>query len=157
MWNTSFFWIHVLCSSWLEICTAYRVSRHLVQKSRTIFLCSAQQNLPKIMESAAPSGELKVAEFFSGIGGWSSAFSLQSNLEFSVVAAYDVNIVSNLVYKHVYGHTPSSTSIESLSVKTLEALGADIWVGRFFYSSPRCASFFYSSGLCFEFDLTLCV
>ena len=81
------------------------------------------------MESLEPLSKLKVAEFFSGIGGWSSAFSLQRNLEFKVVAAYDVNIVSNVVYKHVYGHTPSSTSIESLSVKTLETLGADIWVG----------------------------
>lgn len=154
MWNTSFFWIHVLCSYWLEICTAYRDFRHLVQRSRTSFLCSARPKLTETMESVAPSGELKVAEFFSGIGGWSSAFSLQSNLEFLVVAAYDVNIVSNLVYKHVYGHTPSSTSIESLSVKTLEALGADIWVGQFFYSILRCDFFFRHPGLCFDFDLT---
>lgn len=71
---------------------------------------------------------LKVVEFFSGIGGWASAFELQKDLKFNVVAAYDVNSISNEVYKHVYGMMPSSSSIESLSIKKLEAHGADIWV-----------------------------
>jgi hypothetical protein len=131
MWNTSknsFFWIHILCSSYLEICTAYRVPRYFLQRKSSVLLHLAQVNCVESMESVAPLSKLKVAEFFSGIGGWSSALSLQNNLEFTVVAAYDVNIISNVVYKHVHGHTPSSTSIESLSVKTLEALGADIWV-----------------------------
>ena len=73
---------------------------------------------------------LRVVEFFSGIGGWSSAFELQEGLKFNVVAAYDVNSVSNDVYKHVYGLMPCSSAIESLSLKTLDAHNADIWVSK---------------------------
>ena len=73
---------------------------------------------------------LRVVEFFSGIGGWSSALKVQDGLKFDVVAAYDVKSVSNEVYKHVYGITPCSSAIESLSLKTLEAHNADIWVRK---------------------------
>ena len=71
---------------------------------------------------------LKVVEFFSGIGGWSSALKLQKTLKFDVVAAYDVNSISNEVYKHVHGIIPSSSAIESLSLKLLESHKPDIWV-----------------------------
>lgn len=71
---------------------------------------------------------MKIVEFFSGIGGWASSFKKQKDLKYEVVAAYDVNSISNEVYKHVYGKMPCSSAIESLSLKTLEAHGADIWV-----------------------------
>ena len=78
---------------------------------------------------AVPVDEtIKIVEFFSGIGGWSTSCKRQSNFKYQVVAAYDVNSISNEVYKHVYGQMPCSTAIESLSVKTLEAHSADMWV-----------------------------
>jgi hypothetical protein len=78
---------------------------------------------------------LRVVEFFSGIGGWASALQLQKDLivDFHVVAAYDVNSVSNEVYEFNHNHKPSSSSIESLTVKVLDSLEADIWV-----MSPPC-------------------
>lgn len=67
------------------------------------------------------------------IGGWSSALNLQKGLHYEVVAAYDVNSISNEVYEHNYCKKPSSSAIESLSLKTLDALRGDIWV-----LSPPC-------------------
>jgi tRNA (cytosine38-C5)-methyltransferase len=78
----------------------------------------------------------KVIEFFSGIGGWASALDKQKDLKHEVVACYDVNSVSNEVYEYVYRKLPSSSSIESLSSKTLDAFQADIWV-----MSPPCQPF----------------
>lgn len=77
--------------------------------------------------------KLKVIEFFSGIGGWHSALNHLPHFPSEVIAAYDVNPMSNAVYEHVYGLKPSSQSIESLSVKSLDALSADIWC-----MSPPC-------------------
>ena len=82
------------------------------------------------VDSALSSESFRIVEFFSGIGGWAKAFESQKDSIFNVVAAYDVNSVSNEVYLHVYGKNPSSTAIESLSLKTLEALDADIWVRK---------------------------
>lgn len=62
--------------------------------------------------------------------GWTSALKLQKDLsvDFDIVAAYDVNVVSNEVYEYNHSKKPSSSSIESLSVKILDTLKADIWV-----------------------------
>ena len=84
---------------------------------------------------------LRIVEFFSGIGGWASAFESLVDLEFKVVAAYDVNMISNEVYEHVYGSRPSSTSIESLTLKVLESLAADIWVRKESASLVVCTSY----------------
>ena len=77
--------------------------------------------------------KLRVVEFFSGIGGWHSALNHLSLFPSEVVAAYDVNPMSNAVYEHVYALKPSSQSIESLTVKSLEDLSADLWC-----MSPPC-------------------
>ena len=88
---------------------------------------------------AVPLDEtIKIVEFFSGIGGWATSFKRQCNFKYEVVAAYDVNSISNEVYKHVYGQMPSSTAIESLSLKTLEAHRADMWVRKMMISLPDC-------------------
>lgn len=97
-------------------------------------------------EISAPCKTMKIVEFFSGIGGWAKAFESQKNSNFNVVAAYDVNSVSNEVYMHVYGKKPCSSAIESLSLKTLEALDADIWVRKtLHYCSVLVIYFIYAT------------
>jgi tRNA (cytosine38-C5)-methyltransferase len=75
---------------------------------------------------------MRTLEFYSGIGGWSSALKLQG-LDHTVVAAFDINTVSNEVYEHNYGRKPSSKSLEALTEKYLNSLEIDLWV-----MSPPC-------------------
>lgn len=75
---------------------------------------------------------MRVLEFYSGIGGWSSALRMKG-IEHEIISAFDINTVSNEVYKHNYGNQPSSKSLETITVKYLNSLQADLWV-----MSPPC-------------------
>ena len=81
---------------------------------------------------------LRVVEFFSGIGGWHSALNRMDGARpVDVVAAYEVNTVANTVYEYVYSKPkPSSQSIDTLTVKALDGLRADVWC-----MSPPCQPF----------------
>jgi C-5 cytosine-specific DNA methylase len=118
-------WLVALCLSFPELCSSYRATPTFAGRYRLRMSTSISDAK---VEISASTKTLKVVEFFSGIGGWAKAFESQKNSNFNVVAAYDVNSVSNEVYKHVFGKNPCSSAIESLSLKTLEALDADIWV-----------------------------
>ena len=56
---------------------------------------------------------LRVIEFFSGIGGWRSALS-QVTEEYDIVIALDINPIANLVYSSRYHCQPSNVSQISL-------------------------------------------
>ena len=121
------FVLHILISP-VIVCRAFhRYSIPSYRHSEASIGMSGLSDNEKI--KAVPLDEtIKIVEFFSGIGGWSTSCKRQSNFKYQVVAAYDVNSISNEVYKHVYGQMPCSTAIESLSLKTLEAHSADMWV-----------------------------
>ena len=78
-----------------------------------------------------------VLEFYSGIGGWKYALS-QSGASFRVVGAFDINTIANDVY--TFNDTerlqPSPRNIETISVKYIESLQANMWV-----LSPPCQPF----------------
>lgn len=86
-------------------------------------------------EALAEKEELTAIEFFSGIGGWSSALR---NIGFScrVVQAYDINTAANEVYEANYHHKPSGKSILNLTSTLLDKLSAKIWM-----MSPPCQPF----------------
>ncbi|KAJ2712441.1 hypothetical protein H4R19_002752 [Coemansia spiralis] len=76
---------------------------------------------------------LRVAEFYSGIGGMHAAL-LEAEVECEVVRAFDINTVANDVYRHNFGSVPvMQRSIESLPMTMYEALRAELWT-----MSPPC-------------------
>ncbi|KAJ1995161.1 hypothetical protein GGI25_001388 [Coemansia spiralis] len=76
---------------------------------------------------------LRVAEFYSGIGGMHFALQ-EARIESQVVRAFDINTVANHVYKHNFPSVPiMQRSIESLPMTLFEALKADLWT-----MSPPC-------------------
>ena len=121
-----------LCLSFPSFCFSYRAAPSFKTEHRLKMSTSFSDSKVEIPASCKT---FKIVEFFSGIGGWATAFESQKNSNFNVVAAYDVNSVSNEVYMHVYGKKPCSSAIESLSLKTLEALEADIWVRKHYISA----------------------
>lgn len=95
--------------------------------------------------------DLRVAEFFCGIGGFHFALRrICPNAEF--VAAFDIDKDGNRVYEHNTGFTPTQVTaqfscqpcspfsdqidIGTLSVKALESLKANLWL-----CSPPCQPF----------------
>jgi len=78
--------------------------------------------------------ELRVLELFSGIGGMHHALDLVGDVEVQVVAAMDINTVSNAVYKH---NCPTTNllnkNIAGLTQKELLKLSPDAVV-----MSPPC-------------------
>ena len=72
--------------------------------------------------------ELKVLELFSGIGGMHCAADmtnkcLPADCRLSVVAALDINTVSNDVYRHNHPETPcSQRNITGLTTEYLRLL-----------------------------------
>ncbi|KAJ2766866.1 hypothetical protein IWQ56_003549 [Coemansia nantahalensis] len=76
---------------------------------------------------------LRVAEFYSGIGGMH--FALQTaGVACQVVRAFDINTVANEVYRHNFGGVAvMQRSIESMPMSMYEALRADLWT-----MSPPC-------------------
>lgn len=86
-------------------------------------------------EAFAEKEELTAIEFFSGIGGWSSALR-NIGLSCRVVQAYDINTAANEVYEANYHHKPSGKSILNLTSTLLDKLSAKIWM-----MSPPCQPF----------------
>jgi tRNA (cytosine38-C5)-methyltransferase len=79
---------------------------------------------------------VKVVEFYSGIGGIHLALEV-SGMEFSVVAAFDINTTANAVYRHNFPNLPlRQKNIQGLKVEELEKLGGDVWT-----MSPPCQPF----------------
>jgi tRNA (cytosine38-C5)-methyltransferase len=82
----------------------------------------------------------RALEFYSGIGGWSTALQHLNNknphFEVQVVAAYDVNPAANQTYEHNYRLKPLTKSIEHLNAKDISKFEADIW-----FLSPPCQPF----------------
>ncbi|KAJ1678907.1 hypothetical protein EV182_003110 [Spiromyces aspiralis] len=76
---------------------------------------------------------LRVAEFYSGIGGMH--FALKSALgEGQVVCAFDINDLANRVYRHNFPSVKvMQRNIEALPKSLFEALRADLWT-----MSPPC-------------------
>ena len=80
--------------------------------------------------------DLKLVEFYAGVGGWHMAVKL-SRLHITIVAAVDINTTANAVYKHNFPTTRHlQRNICGLSAKDLDAFGADI-----FTLSPPCQPF----------------
>ncbi|KAJ2842421.1 hypothetical protein IWW36_005913, partial [Coemansia brasiliensis] len=76
---------------------------------------------------------LRVAEFYSGIGGMHFALK-EAGVEAQVVRAFDINNVANEVYSHNFADVPvMQRSIDSLPMTLFEALKADLWT-----MSPPC-------------------
>jgi tRNA (cytosine38-C5)-methyltransferase len=79
---------------------------------------------------------MKVVEFYCGIGGLHYSLRQATSREvekFTVVAAFDINPLSNKVYRHNFNLKPSASDIGRLSAADLDALGGDIWL-----LSPPC-------------------
>ncbi|KAJ1965580.1 hypothetical protein GGI12_000678 [Dipsacomyces acuminosporus] len=76
---------------------------------------------------------VRVAEFYSGIGGMHFALK-EAGIDAQVVRAFDINTVANEVYKHNFPEVPVlQRSIESLPMSLFEALRAELWT-----MSPPC-------------------
>lgn len=71
---------------------------------------------------------LRVIEFFSGIGGWRSALS-QVTEEYDIVIAFDINPIANFVYSSTYHCQPSNVSLRGQRGK--EECGEEIIVSLF--------------------------
>ncbi|KAJ3110826.1 C-5 cytosine-specific DNA methylase, partial [Physocladia obscura] len=52
----------------------------------------------------------------------------KSEEEFQVLAAYDINHVTNDVYQHNFGFKPTQTAIEKLTPAQLDKFGANTWL-----------------------------
>ncbi|KAI9486419.1 MAG: S-adenosyl-L-methionine-dependent methyltransferase [Benjaminiella poitrasii] len=81
---------------------------------------------------------IRCLEFFSGIGGLHYALKI-ANINAEVVAAFDVNLIANKVYKHNFEITPVTKPIDRLTINEIEAYNADCWL-----LSPPCQP--YTSG-----------
>ena len=80
--------------------------------------------------------QLRLVEFYAGVGGWHVAVNL-SELKIDVVAALDINTIANAVYRHNFPDTCLlQRNICGLSTEDLDAFDADI-----FTISPPCQPF----------------
>eukprot|EP00930_Biecheleria_cincta_P055823 TRINITY_DN42080_c0_g1_i1.p1 TRINITY_DN42080_c0_g1~~TRINITY_DN42080_c0_g1_i1.p1 ORF type:complete len:441 (-),score=86.93 TRINITY_DN42080_c0_g1_i1:22-1344(-) len=87
-------------------------------------------------QSGRSGGELKVVEFFAGIGGMRAA-TLESGLQLKVIAAYEVSDLCKQAYHHNYGKEDWRVkTIERIPDEELDALRADVWL-----MSPPCQPF----------------
>ena len=83
-----------------------------------------------------PDGVRRVAEFYSGVGGWHSALSTLGEAagKAQVVCAWDVNENANAVYAHNYqGTHVFSSDLLRATAAVLDHVAADVWV-----MSPPC-------------------
>jgi tRNA (cytosine38-C5)-methyltransferase len=83
---------------------------------------------------------LRVAEFFCGIGGLRCGCTLLEKLEgleagkkFDIIAAFDVDTVSNRAYEFNFHERPKNVDIAMVTRQELDALAADVWL-----LSPPC-------------------
>lgn len=80
--------------------------------------------------------QLRVLEFYSGIGGMHYAL-VNSGVEAEVVAAFDINTTANHVYRANFPNTPlCQRNINGLTVNYIEQLKSDM-----FLMSPPCQPF----------------
>jgi site-specific DNA-cytosine methylase len=86
-------------------------------------------------ESKRRKISLKVLEFFSGLGGWSSALK-KLYVDHEVIQAFDINTAANEVYEANHGIKPCNKSILGITTKALDKCNADVWV-----LSPPCQPF----------------
>lgn len=78
------------------------------------------------------SKEIRVIEWFSGIGGMHYALKL-AGIPATIVAAIDINETANRIYQHNFHHAPVTKNIENLSLKWIEQLESNAWL-----MSPPC-------------------
>ena len=64
--------------------------------------------ITKIHAVSSSPFELKVVEFYAGVGGWHFALK-HSNIQARVVAAIDINTNANKVYRHNF---PTTTHLQ---------------------------------------------
>lgn len=80
---------------------------------------------------------LRVVEFFSGLGGFHCSLKKVSdiwkNTLFEVLVAFDINTTANELYNRNFDTEVRSVSIETIDFEYLESLKADIWL-----LSPPC-------------------
>jgi site-specific DNA-cytosine methylase len=76
--------------------------------------------------------DIKVVEFFSGLGGWRYALGDLGR----VISAFDVSEVANRVYRHNFGEMPQTRELATISSKAINELGANTWL-----MSPPCQPF----------------
>ncbi|GJP38374.1 hypothetical protein CLOM_g22820 [Closterium sp. NIES-68] len=88
-------------------------------------------------DAATSGAELRVLEFYSGIGGL--RYGLQcpgvvaAHVAARVVAAFDINEVANDVYQHNFHHRPKQGNVQTMSAAALDAWRAHAWL-----MSPPC-------------------
>jgi len=92
------------------------------------------------------SGELRVCEFYSGIGGYHIALSLLPNTPFRVVGAFEISSNANLIYRHNFPGTPVfETNLCGLTASKLDVLTREDSRGTphatMFVMSPPCQPF----------------
>ena len=75
---------------------------------------------------------MRTLEFYAGVGGLHYSL-LRAREDAEVVAAFDINPVSNRVYEHNHKLKPVSKSISELSPRVLDSYEADAWL-----LSPPC-------------------
>ncbi|KAJ9460780.1 cytosine-5-methyltransferase [Diplonema papillatum] len=97
------------------------------------------------MVESATVRNLRVVEYYSGIGGaragldkWSGR---KKTVSTEVVASFDMNEVVNSVYRLNFGEKPIAKSIEHLSVADINRHKADLWL-----LSPPCQPFTKGGG-----------
>jgi C-5 cytosine-specific DNA methylase len=83
-------------------------------------------------DETTPKPAIRALEFFSGIGGlhYGLRYAMPSA---TVLQSFDINVVANLVYKHNFGHAPSTRGIDRLDAAYIDAFKANCWL-----LSPPC-------------------
>ncbi|CAI5471395.1 unnamed protein product [Closterium sp. Yama58-4] len=81
--------------------------------------------------------ELRVLEFYSGIGGLHYGLQcpgvVPAHVTARVVAAFDINEVANDVYERNFRHRPKQGNVQTMSAAALDAWRAHAWL-----MSPPC-------------------
>lgn len=99
--------------------------------------CGSPCPLDSVSQCPLHSKQLKVIEFFSGIGGVSFALeSLKVPTDVSVTGM-DINTVANDVYTFNFPHNELlPRNLNGIKAQQLDSIGADVWT-----MSPPCQPF----------------
>ncbi|CAI5498325.1 unnamed protein product [Closterium sp. Naga37s-1] len=88
-------------------------------------------------DSLTRGAELRVLEFYSGIGGLHYGLQcpgvVPAHVTARVVAAFDINEVANDVYERNFRHRPKQGNVQTMSAAALDAWRAHAWL-----MSPPC-------------------
>ncbi|CAI7837090.1 unnamed protein product [Closterium sp. NIES-53] len=88
-------------------------------------------------DSLTRGAELRVLEFYSGIGGLHYGLQcpgvVPAHVTARVVAAFDINEVANDVYERNFRHRPKQGNVQTMSAVALDAWRAHAWL-----MSPPC-------------------